>query len=64
MAEETRDKEVAVKMRKEEAGKEGTQAGGETKSDLEEEGCKMSAGRRGKEEEGKKHWNLRDRAEE
>ena len=64
MAEETRDKEVAVKMRKEEAGKEGTKAGGETKSDLEEEGCKMSAGRREKEEEGKKHWNLRDRAEE
>ena len=51
-------------MCKEEAGKEGTQAGGETKSDLEEEGCKMSAGRREKEEEGKKHWNLRDRAEE
>ena len=64
MAEEARDKEVAVKMCKEEAGKEGTQAGGETKSDLEEEDCKMSAGRRGKEEEGKKHWNLRDRAEE
>ena len=53
-----------MKMRKEEAGKEGTQAGGETKSNLEQEDCKMSAKRRGKEEEGKKHWNLRDRAEE
>ena len=38
-----------MKMCKEEAGKEGTQAGGETKSDPEEEDCKMSAKRRGKE---------------
>ena len=51
-------------MCKEEAGKEGTQAGGETKSDLEQKVCKLGARMRGKEEEGKKHWNLRDRTEE